>query len=171
MRHGLFSLAALLLSVTLVQAEYVRFLYNPGLVKQQQEMPAQPGQPGQPVFQPRPGQPGFQPGGPPPQPMFQPMQPGQPGQPMIPGVQQEDEDLDLTAVRDVIIEVDKIIPRPQGLNTVAIQHKYGLTVLIQTAQIRFERVLENGDGLLTVKQRYAQRYKAAVKNNGNAKLP
>jgi hypothetical protein len=130
--------------VSLVRADYYRFIYVPG----------QPGfAPGQTGFQP-----GVQPGGLPPgvRPPFGPGMGKNKDKDKDANPFDVDDQMDLTAARLVVIEVYRHKPF-NGL--VMIRHKYGMTGLNQAGDIKFKRLIEGRKLVPTVFERYALKEK------------
>lgn len=164
--------------------DYYRFMYMPGATKADKEnKEGQPGamaggrpgfpnpgmvgvRPGQPGFQqggqagfPQPGQPGFQQGGVPgamvggrPNPM------GKPGENKT---YDEDDELDLTQARFVMLEVKKTYgPSQKNWGKPMIEHKWGRTALHKADDIAFRRLAEKNRPIPTVLDKYEARKKA-----------
>lgn len=151
------------------QGDYYRFMYVPGAARPDKEKKEGEIRPGFP----QPGVPG-QPGGVPGQPGVQPGQPGFPGPfpggrpPMgkgeTPKEYDEDDEVDLTQARIIVVEVKKtLIPSQKSWGKRMIEHKWGKTSLHKQDDIAFKRIIENRKIIPTVAERYDARKKELAK--------
>lgn len=180
MRNGLAALVLLTGLLASAHADYYRFMYVPGAVRVEKDKEGQPGfmggvRPGFPMPMPQPGQPGFQMGG-----NFQGVPPGMMGGGMMGGVRpgfpgpmgkpgevkeyDEDDEIDLTQARIVIIEAKKtLMPGPKSWGKRMIEHKWGKTALHKADDIAFKRLAEKSRPIPTVLERYDARKKELAK--------